>query len=849
MRFIDTPMPVSVEDPTADLPKSTKGGASGTNERDPLLRSFRPSSSSYLTSWRASSRCVRLPFQLLSFIGCFTVALHLALAWRDPTCGVVRRRLGLGDATLPRYPKLAYPRARRVNVSEDVYGVKVEDPYRWMEDPFDPEVVEYVHEQDTLAKNYVRSLPEYQRFKRIYTETSRFTRYTPPMKHGEYWYYSINHGGAHNQNILYRSKDLSDPKPTMFLNPNTLSPNGVDQVDGWSFSPDGTLFAFVATKNETDYGWVGFLDVSTGERVDTELLYTVRYLGRASFEWTDKGVLYTAYPDPGLPLSDAGRNNDPFPSKLSRRFHKFNTSREADLDCGPADIDPTLPPEDPACRSPSVAAEVARDGPKTAWVPSVGGGKGKGREVRLVRQQMGGFMPYPSSWAAERGGGDAAEMAYGRLEFELFGHEPADAAIYVATVGDVEVYKTAVDAPRFRLIGVALAKGADGRSEAFELLGEHEEYVLDEPHVIDKNGTMLITYIADVRHVVQIFKNGTLIPFRELPLYDGACSNVLANPTMGIVTFTYDSLLDPGATYLYTVATDSLEVLQTMEAPASHSQTPVVEQMFFTSRDLTARVPMWTARDPSSVRKDGAARVWMTGYGGFMIARLPSFSLLALSLVRAVPGAMFVLVNLRGGKEYGTDWYDAGRNLNKINVFDDMIDAGRYLVAQGWTSPGLIGVQGASNGGLLAAAVAQRAPEIVGVSVADVGVQDILRFEEFTYGRYWVNDYGRSENETEALARLSWAPVTVAVRTPPGSIRFPPTFISTGDHDTRVSPLHSLKLAAAMQRVASGGDGGAPVILRVRELSGHNIFSSERLADAWGEKVAFWASSLGARVK
>ncbi|KAJ3197107.1 hypothetical protein HDU67_003865, partial [Dinochytrium kinnereticum] len=273
-----------------------------------------------------------------------------------------------------------------------------------------------------------------------------------------------------------------------------------------------------------------------------------------------------------------------------------------------------------------------------------------------------------------------------------------------------------------------------------------------------------------------------------------------------------------------------------------------VEQMFFHSRDGT-RVPMWTARGSEVVKRAEAgwkpAAVWMTGYGGFMVARMPTFSALAVAMLDASPRSMFVLVNARGGKEYGMEWYDGGRNLRKKNVFDDLVSAGRFLVAEGWTENGHLGIQGASNGGLLAAAVSLQAPELFGAAVVDVGVHDINRFEKFTFGRAWVNDYGRAENATESIARLSWSPVQTVQNMIPGGFKFSPTFISTGDHDTRVSPLHSLKLAAGMQRVAEGGVRSL-VICRIRELSGHNIFSTERQAQAWAEKMAFWAHMVRA---
>ncbi|KAI8849119.1 prolyl oligopeptidase family-domain-containing protein [Chytridium lagenaria] len=785
-----------------------------------------------------------------------------------------------------------YPVAKTVNASDDVHGVTVKDPYRWFENPFDEEVVNYMNAQDTLAKTVVQGLPGYKKFLLEFYRANAFDRFSSPLKKGDYWYYTANFGGHLNQNILYRTKDLDNKFPEIFLNPNELSPKGVDQVDGWTFSPDNSLFAFVSTKNETDYGYIGFRNVSNGQPFDIYLRYTARYIGNLAFEWHPDGVTYMHFENPNLEWTTAGRNNDPFPMNMRRSFHRFGTPQSEDIDCGSIDIDPTkpAPPLPPVCTRKSSTLTDSRSQTYTSdRIVSIAGNTGARsaslETIRLRRAAAAShtFYQHPVSLAAEIGGASmSSALSNEEMEMLIMGVTPVrwiEEGIFVGQIeagGDaagfgkrvMSIYKTAFGASRFRLLGVY--EEEDGEVNAIEVLPEHEKYTLDEVYVIDKEkGYVLVTYIADVTNIIRIYTNFTSENggdlYEELPLTGGVCSNVVtsvisgANSTsQGIVSFKYDFLLDPGTVYIYNPAVKGkFEVFRKMELSlGSRGDGFKVEQFFFKSRDGTVDVPIWTARGPAVRRKTGhfphksagiaegdgesmlakpwtPAKVFVTGYGR--------------------PDAMYALVNARGGKEYGMEWYEGGRNLKKQNVFDDFVGASRFLVGQGWTEPGRLGIQGASNGGLMAAAVSLQAPELFGAAVVDVGVHDINRFERFTFGRAWSNDYGRAENATESIARLAWSPVQTAQNLSPGGFHFTPTLISTGDHDTRVSPLHSLKLAAAMQRVAAPpkADGGvgtpeSVVLLRIRELSGHNIFSLERQAKAWAEKIAFWGHMVGA---
>src|SRR5437763_7608403 len=194
------------------------------------------------------------------------------------------------------------------------------------------------------------------------------------------------------------------------------------------------------------------------------------------------------------------------------------------------------------------------------------------------------------------------------------------------------------------------------------------------------------------------------------------------------------------------------------------------------------------------------------GCGGFAISMSPGFSISRLAWMNM--GGVYAVANLRGGGEYGEAWHEAGTKLHKQNVFDDFIAAAEYLTKNGYTKPSRLAVQGASNGGLLIGAVETQRPDLFGATLPAVGVMDMLRFNQFTAGRYWVDDYGSSENADEFKALYAYSPYHNIKK---GTI-YPATLITTADTDDRVVPGHSFKLDAAIPEAQSAP---APALIRI----------------------------------
>lgn len=262
-----------------------------------------------------------------------------------------------------------------------------------------------------------------------------------------------------------------------------------------------------------------------------------------------------------------------------------------------------------------------------------------------------------------------------------------------------------------------------------------------------------------------------------------------------------------------------------------------VEQRFYASKD-GIRVPMFVVH-----RKDvtGPAPTLLYAYGGFGISVTPAFSSSRIAWMEQ--GGVLAVANIRGGGEYGKAWHDGGRLANKQNSFDDFIAAGEYLIAQGITGAGQLAIQGGSNGGLLVGAVVNQRPELFAAALPAVGVMDMLRFDRWTAGRYWVDDYGKPSDAADFAVLRGYSPYH-NVR---GGADYPAILVTTADTDDRVVPGHSFKYAAAVQAAAVGDK---PHLIRIETRAGHGSGKPtdkviEEAADLWAFAAKWTGLALG----
>nr|MBA2635373.1 S9 family peptidase [Sphingomonas sp.] len=320
-------------------------------------------------------------------------------------------------------------------------------------------------------------------------------------------------------------------------------------------------------------------------------------------------------------------------------------------------------------------------------------------------------------------------------------------------------------------------------------------------------GKLIASYLADAKSEVRVHA------------LDGSRERVIDLPGIGTASgfsgdygdpetfFAFTSFNRPTTIYRYDASSGRVGAWAEPKV-AFNPEDYSVEQRFFASKDGT-RVPMFIVR-----RKDvaGPSPTVLYGYGGFNASITPAFSPTRLAWLEA--GGTFALANIRGGGEYGKAWHDAGRLANKQNVFDDFIAAGEYLKAQGIASPKGLAIDGGSNGGLLVGAVVNQRPDLFDAARPAVGVMDMLRFDRFTAGRYWVDDYGYPDKEPDFRTLLAYSPYH---NLKPGT-SYPPMLVTTADTDDRVVPGHSFKYIAALQ---AADPNGAPHLIRIETRAGH----------------------------
>jgi prolyl oligopeptidase len=264
-----------------------------------------------------------------------------------------------------------------------------------------------------------------------------------------------------------------------------------------------------------------------------------------------------------------------------------------------------------------------------------------------------------------------------------------------------------------------------------------------------------------------------------------------------------------------------------------------VKQVFFPSKDGTP-IPMFiTAR--KGLVLDGTNPTLLYGYGGFNIALTPVFDVRRLAWLDM--GGVYAQVSLRGGGEYGEDWHRAGTKLRKQNVFDDFIGAAEWLIANKYTSTPKLAIHGGSNGGLLVGACMTQRPDLFGVCLPAVGVMDMLRFQKFTAGRFWTDDYGSSDNSEEFPALYAYSPYHQLKK----GTKYPPTLVTTADTDDRVVPGHSFKFTAQLQYAQAGS---APVLARIETRAGHGAGKpTAKIIEELADQYAFLVKNLHMKLR
>ncbi len=657
----------------------------------------------------------------------------------------------------PAQTKYDYPSARKADQTDDYHGVKVADPYRWLESYTD-ETQAWIDAENRLTDSYLATIPQREGIKERLTELWNYERFSAPSKIGKRYIYSKN-DGLQNQSVLYIADSISDPGH-VFFDPNKLSADGTAALGGSSFTDDGKLWAYgvaVAGSDRTEWK---IMNVDTGEHLPD----TLRPNRQGGVSWLpdNSGFYYSRFPD-----ADAGgelKGNNYF-QKLY--FHKMGTPQSDDK----------VVYERPDNKEYFVGGGVSEDG---KWLV-ISVGKGTERMNMVYYKDL----TKPDS------------------EVQPLITDLKNSYGFVGNVGSTFYFRTDRDAPLGKLASIDVnAK----KAKWVDLVPESKETLNGISFINDQ---FVLNYMKDAYTQIRIVdRKGKFIRNVDLPGI-GSAGGFGGRREDTETFYSYSSFNAPSTIYRYDLKTGKSTLFRESKVKFDPAQIEV-KQQFFTSKDGT-RVPMFIVHK-KGIKLDGNNPTLLYGYGGFNIPMTPGFSVARLPWIEM--GGVYVVANIRGGNEYGRSWWENGAKLKKQNVFDDFIGAAEWLISNKYTSNKKLAIQGGSNGGLLVGAVLNQRPDLFGAALPAVGVMDMVRFPKFTIGWAWTSDYGSPDTPEEFKALYAYSPLH---NIKPGT-KYPATLITTADHDDRVYPAHSFKYAAALQ-AAQAGD--APILIRIETKAGH----------------------------
>jgi len=671
--------------------------------------------------------------------------------------------------------KNSYPVARKGDQVDDYHGVKVADPYRWLEDLDSDETRSWVDAENKLSFGFLEAIPARAAIKERITKLWNYEKYGVPFKEGNRYFYSRN-SGLQNQSVLYTVTSL-DGQPKLVLDPNTLSSDGTVALSGMQVSNGGKLLAYSLSASGSDWQEWKVRDVDTGQDLSDDLKW-VKFSG---VSWTrdNSGFYYSRYDEP---KSDSLKATNYFQKVY---FHKLGTPQSEDV----------LVYERPDQKDWLFGAQVTEDGDYLI-IPIFQGTDSKTRVYyKDLKSNNSGVVKLL----------DDFDAAYS----------------FIGNQGSRFWFQTDLQASRGKIIEIDTAKPE--RANWKVLVPEGPEALQTATLV---NHKFILNYLKDAYTQVRIHDtNGKLLNEVQFPGI-GSADGFGGKATDTETFYSFTGFTTPTTIYRYDTATGKSSVFRQPKVDFDPS-TFETKQVFYTSKDGT-KVPMFITYK-KGLKLDGNNPTYLYGYGGFNVSLSPAFSV--GNLVWMEMGGVYAQPNLRGGAEYGEDWHQGGMKLKKQNVFDDFIAAAEWLIKNKYTTTPKLSIGGGSNGGLLVGAALTQRPDLFGAALPAVGVMDMLRFQKFTIGWAWVSDYGSSENADEFKALYAYSPLH---NIKPGTA-YPATLVTTADHDDRVWPGHSFKFAATLQ---AAQEGSAPILIRIETKAGHGAGKPtskiiEEIADRW----------------
>jgi prolyl oligopeptidase len=683
---------------------------------------------------------------------------------------------------------LVYPPAPRGAVVDDYHGTAVADPYRWLEQLDSPATRTWVEAQAKLTDGYLAGTRGRARLAKRIAALYAFPKFGIPFRAGDRYFYTTN-SGRQEQSVLHAAPDPT-AAGVVVVDPNAVTPAGI--VTGYVASRDGRLLAYGVSAGGSDWTEWRIRDLDAQRDLPDVLRFTKYYA--PVFSRDGKGLYYSAFPapQPGAELSTRDLDDAIY-------YHALGTAAGADRRLLYDRAHPQW----------QYRPHLSDDG---RWLV-VAAGEGevgdRGRED-LYLLDLDAAEPAPLPVV------QGFEAAY----------------LYVGADAGRLYFLTTLDAPNGRVI--AIDPQHPGRSAWSTVIAQGADAIdLTDRSVTLVDHQLIVRSVHDARS--RVMRYGL----------DGGARGEIALPGPGTAQgfggradqretfYSFNDLITPPTVYRYDLESGRSTLWRRPRVafdPAAFGQ----EQVFYPAKDGT-HIPMLLAYR-KGMRLDSDNPLVLYGYGGFGVSSLPTFNAARIAWLEM--GGVFAVANIRGGGEYGEAWHLQAIRTHRQVAFDDFIAAAEWLIARHYTSVRRLAIHGRSNGGLLVGACMTQRPDLYGAVIAQVGVMDMLRFDKFGQGAGWEGDYGSADNPEEFRALYGYSPLH-NVR---AGVHYPATLVITGDHDTRVMPMHSFKFAAALQAAQAGR---APVLLDVELDSGHGGSETQTRAVALNADIyAFLARNL-----
>lgn len=681
---------------------------------------------------------------------------------------------------------LRYPPTKRIEHTDTYHGVAVSDPYQWLEEDCrqSKRVSRWIEAQNKVTFDYLYGLSHRESIKKRLTELWNYEKVHVPWKVGGRYFISKN-DGLQNHNVIYVMDALDGPRRILF-NPNTWSEDGTTALSSMTFNRDGTLVAYAIQESGSDWKTWKIRNVVTGQ----DLPDTFTYMKTRNFAWAigDTGVYYAKFPNPDPDMQFMSPNKD-----MKVMYHRMGTDPAEDKVV-------YYQPEHPDW---NYEVEVTEDGRYLVLSIYIGTDDKNRVTYKDLQSPDAKLMDLIANF----------DNGYTFIDNE----------------GSVLYFHTNNDAPNGRVIAIDIRKP---EPKHWEQIIPESIRPLQSVNII--NDMLVCSYLKDATTQVMLY---TL---------DGKHVRDVTSPGLGRLSgfggkakdtetfYSFQSFTVPPSIYQYNMITGKSDFLEWPQIDID-TELYTTEQVFYESKDGT-RVPMFIMYKKGLKRNRNNPAI-LNGYGGFNIPRQPNFWI--SRIVWLEMGGIYAVANIRGGGEYGETWHEAGKKMLKQNVFDDFIAAAEYLIDERYTSSEKIAISGGSNGGLLVGACMTQRPELFAAAVPSVGVMDMLRFELFTAGRYWTDEFGSAQDSKEMFEYLKGYSPYHNLK---DGVNYPATLILTADTDDRVVPGHSFKFTARLQEAHIGSD---PVLIRVRTRAGHGSgMPTSMLIDEIADAYAFLAENL-----